>query len=172
MHPCWRVCGKNFNIVSMCVASPVVHTSNIPSCQKKSFSFPVAVNNSFDFFVINVCNHGEHYETPCIFISSYQSLFAILYCLTSSHNQSYALVKRWSKHRRTRFRCWSWILGVFFSLEQFYFGQDSAVGIVTRCGLDGPGIESRLGQGFPHPSGPALGPTQSPIQRIPGVSRG
>jgi hypothetical protein len=28
MQPCWRVCGKNLNIVSMCAVSPVVHTSN------------------------------------------------------------------------------------------------------------------------------------------------
>ena len=42
-----RVCGKNLNIVSMCAVSPVVHTSNISSYQKKTFfSFPVAVNNS------------------------------------------------------------------------------------------------------------------------------
>jgi len=37
----------DFNIVSMCAASPVAHTSNISSCQKKTFSiFPVAVNIS------------------------------------------------------------------------------------------------------------------------------
>jgi hypothetical protein len=31
----------------MCAVSPVVHTSNISSCQKKNFfRFPVAVNNS------------------------------------------------------------------------------------------------------------------------------
>jgi hypothetical protein len=30
-----RVCGKNLNIVSLCAVSPVVHTSNICSCQKK-----------------------------------------------------------------------------------------------------------------------------------------
>jgi len=34
----------------MCAVSPVVHTSNISSCQKKKnfffFSFPVAVNNT------------------------------------------------------------------------------------------------------------------------------
>ena len=42
------VCNKNLNIVSMCAVSPVVHISNISSCQKKKnfFSFPVAVNNS------------------------------------------------------------------------------------------------------------------------------
>ena len=33
------VCGSNLNIVSMCAASPVVHTSNISSCQKKLFQF-------------------------------------------------------------------------------------------------------------------------------------
>jgi hypothetical protein len=32
MHPFWRVCGKNLNIVSMCAVSPAVHTSNISSC--------------------------------------------------------------------------------------------------------------------------------------------
>jgi hypothetical protein len=46
MHPCWRVCGKNLNIVSMCAVSLVVHISNLNSCKKKFFSFPVAVNNS------------------------------------------------------------------------------------------------------------------------------
>jgi hypothetical protein len=34
-----RVYGKNLNIVSMCAVSPVVHTSNICSCQKKPFQF-------------------------------------------------------------------------------------------------------------------------------------
>jgi len=69
---CWRVCGNNLNIVSMCAVSPVVQTSNISSCLKKNFfSFPVAVKNSvkvgpFRYLVINVSNRGEHYETPCI----------------------------------------------------------------------------------------------------------
>ena len=30
----------------MCAVSPVVHTSDISSCKKKKFRFPVAVNNS------------------------------------------------------------------------------------------------------------------------------
>ena len=65
---CWRMCGKNLNIVLMCAASPLVNTSNISSCQKKNFfSFPLAVNNStFGFLVINACNHGEHYKMPRI----------------------------------------------------------------------------------------------------------
>jgi len=48
-------------------------------------------------------------------------------------------------------------------------GQDSSVGIATRYGLDGPGIESRWGRDFPRPSRPALGPTQPPIQWVPGL---
>jgi hypothetical protein len=51
-------------------------------------------------------------------------------------------------------------------------GRDSVVGIVTRYGLDGPGIESRWGQDCPHLSRPALGPTQPPIQWVPGLFPG
>jgi hypothetical protein len=36
MQPCWRVCGKNLSIVSMCTVSTVVHTWNISSWKKKS----------------------------------------------------------------------------------------------------------------------------------------
>ena len=51
-------------------------------------------------------------------------------------------------------------------------GRDSSVGIATHYGLDGPGIESRWGRDFPHPSRPALGPAQPPIQWVPGLPRG
>jgi hypothetical protein len=51
-------------------------------------------------------------------------------------------------------------------------GQDSSVGIATRCVLDGPGFESRLRRDFPQTSRTALGPTQPPIQWVPVLSRG
>ena len=50
--------------------------------------------------------------------------------------------------------------------------RDSSVGIATRYGLDGPGIESWWGRDFPPPSRPALGPTQPPVQWVPGLSWG
>jgi hypothetical protein len=51
-------------------------------------------------------------------------------------------------------------------------GPGSSVGIATGYGLDGPGIESRLGQDFSHTSRPTLGPIHPPVQWVPGLSRG
>ena len=50
-------------------------------------------------------------------------------------------------------------------------GRVSSVGIATRYGLDGPGIESRWGRDFLHLSRPVLGPTQRPVQWVLGLSR-
>ena len=51
--------------------SPVLHTSNICSCQNKHVQFSCDCEKFhlvrfFGFLVINICDHGEHYETPCI----------------------------------------------------------------------------------------------------------
>jgi hypothetical protein len=63
-----------------------------------------------------------------------------------------------------------------FDFKFYYYfysmGRDSSVGIATRYRLEGPGIESRWGPDYLHPSRPALGPTQPPIQLVPSLSRG
>jgi hypothetical protein len=51
-------------------------------------------------------------------------------------------------------------------------GPGSSVSIATVYRLDGPGIESRWGRDFSHMSGPALGPTQPPVQWVPGIFQG
>jgi len=43
-------------------------------------------------------------------------------------------------------------------------GRDNVVGLATRHGLHGLGIESRWGRVVAHPNRPALGPTQTPVQ--------
>jgi hypothetical protein len=48
----------------------------------------------------------------------------------------------------------------------------SSVGKATSYGLAGSGIETRCGRDFPHLSKPLLGPTQPPVQWVPGLSRG
>jgi hypothetical protein len=52
---------------------------------------------------------------------------------------------------------------------QFCCVPGSLVGIATGYGLDGPGIESQWGQDFSHTFRPALGPTQPPVQGLPGL---
>jgi len=56
------------------------------------------------------------------------------------------------------------------NMQLFRFA--SSVGIATRYGLDSPPIKSRWGRDDSHLSRPALGPTQPPIQTVPGFSLG
>jgi len=67
---------------------------------------------------------------------------------------------------------WYTILRTVQCYTTISVGRDSSVGIATRHGLDGPGIESRWRRDFAHPSRPTLGPTQPPKQWVPGLARG
>jgi hypothetical protein len=51
-------------------------------------------------------------------------------------------------------------------------GPGSVVSIATGYGLDSLGIESWWGQDLLHLARLALGPTQAPVQWVPGLSRG
>ena len=53
--------------------------------------------------------------------------------------------------------------------ESLNVGLDSSVGTATHYVLDGPEIECRWWRGFQQIARPAQGPTQPPIQWVPGL---
>ena len=94
--------------------------------------------------------------------------------LTSILQHRSCTVAKWLPASRTAGR--EPTVGSRTEADRFFFimirslGRDSSVGIETRYGLEGPGMENRCGRDFPHPSIPALAPTQYPIQWVPGLS--
>ena len=86
-------------------------------------------------------------------------------------------------HLRKRTECRGQVIDTrMFAVSPLYFlldytydgcgGGGSVFGIAKRYGLDGQGIESQWGRYLPHRSRLALGPTQPPIQWVPGVIHG
>ena len=91
------------------------------------------------------------FEPPCITI--------LLISLTLT--RAYSTVTELNTQKRLT----SWLLsssligGSIFWNVVIIVGRDSSVGTATLYGLGGPGIEPLLERNFPHPSRPALGPT-------------
>ena len=68
-------------------------------------------------------------------------------------------------------KCYVQVIHILHQDKYFVMDRDSSVGIATRYGLDGPGIEFLWWREFPHPSRPALGPTKLLIQWVPSRCR-
>ena len=64
----------------------------------------------------------------------------------------------------------NWYSGGVTAFSRRYW-ETLWAGIATGYRLNCPGIESRCGRDFPHPSRPALGPIQPPAQWVPVLSR-
>jgi len=79
---------------------------------------------------------------------------------TFRHDQSVPSSKVKDQERRT-------VQNFLPSSRPKQVSQGNSFGIATRYALDRPGVEFRSGRDLPHPSGPGLGPTHSPI--IPGL---
>jgi hypothetical protein len=54
----------------------------------------------------------------------------------------------------------------YIEYRNIFVDQHSVVGIATRYGLEGPGIQSRWGRNFPYPSRPALQSCQPPVKLV------
>jgi len=104
------------------------------------------------------------------------------------NRKRHALLRVWEEHRFdtvcvTELRCTKWEGGkmtIQFHVKRGIqnnrnnntrhgrdVGRDNSVGIATRYGVDGPGIESRRKREFPYLSRTALWPTKPPAQWVP-----
>jgi hypothetical protein len=61
---------------------------------------------------------------------------------------------------------------IYIRTGPIFVGRDSADGIAIRYALNGPGIESRWGRDFPHPSSEVLEIIHPPVWRFPGLFAG
>ena len=81
-------------------------------------------------------------------------VFAAAFCIFTQSSQSVRLT--------------SSIVSLLCNIKSCWDARGSAVGILTRYGLDGPGIEFLWERNYLHLSRPTLVPTQPPVQCLPG----
>ena len=160
----------NSSSVCLCITADTPPPANIVSSVPSSICGLADLQNSRNFvkfYILNIrieiltlmaINNAVFWDlTRCRLVDIYW-YFGRLFC---AHPQDRSAISR--------------SLATFTDTFKFYstfVGLDRSVGIAIRYGLDGPEIESRWGRDFPHLSRPALGPIQSLVQWVPGLSRG
>ena len=152
--------------------------TSVPSLVSFCYSLLVCAGNRWDTVYCVYIHTKKTTATASIFSRRSQSSYLPV-LRTRTNLSSCALDKtEWTRTRRGEelalgkfsswtFSCSKFLWTVLFLVLRFW-GRDSSVGIATRYGLDGLGIESWWGRDFPHPSRPDLGPTQPPVQWVPG----
>jgi hypothetical protein len=128
-----------------------------PYCDEMSFSFPnVSIIACWVRAVINMSSAYAKHCFSRVDILPLISLDAFdlpNFVITSLHSSETPSLRR------------------VWTIPELHGGPGGVVGIANGYGLDGPRIESRWKRDFPHLSKPALGPTQLPVQWVPGLSR-
>ena len=112
-----------------------------------------------------MCKKSDFMKRPCIFIKRLRLLSQ------QSFLSAFIVRVRWSTFK-IHFHngiiiANHWIAKHYISIPW----PGSSFGIATDYGLDGPGSIPGRDEIF-RPSRPALGPTQPPVQWVPGLSRG
>jgi hypothetical protein len=87
----------------------------------------------------------------------------ICVCCTNLKNKQNQLICSYNQAVTCLLRGTNWVFKYVRLVFIFTVGRDSSVGIATCYELGGPGIKSRWGQDFPHPSTRDLGPIQPAI---------
>jgi len=108
--------------------------------------------NYTNFIYIYICTYIHTYMHACIHTNIHTCIHTYIHIYTHKHTYIHTYTHTY--------------------LHTYIHGSgESSVGIASRYGLDVPGNESRWRPDNPHPSRPALRPTQPPIQWVPGLSR-
>jgi hypothetical protein len=123
-----------------------------------------------------LCHGLRHLQTRCYLIT-------LTYTLAVNRIVVYGRSKR--NQDKSVVVCLNYyILSVFLTPEKkprlfsgcstdcLNIGQDTVIGTTTFYELEGPGIESRWGRGFTHPSSLTLGPIQPLVPWVPSLLLG